>query len=73
MALSSSSRSSVRDRLQNRRYRASSLAGTGLPGLSIVPHPVGVEYYAFHDIDIAPEGATLLETEKILHGLFLPR
>jgi xylose isomerase len=32
-----------------------------------------VEYYAFHDIDIAPEGATLLETEKILHGLFLPR
>ena len=28
---------------------------------------IGVEYYAFHDIDIAPEGATLGETEKILH------
>jgi len=30
---------------------------------------LGVEYYAFHDIDIAPEGATLLETEKILHDV----
>ena len=28
---------------------------------------LGVEYYCFHDIDIAPEGANLLETEKIFH------
>ena len=27
----------------------------------------GVNHYAFHDIDIAPEGATLAETEKIFH------
>jgi len=29
----------------------------------------GVEYYAFHDIDIAPEGSTLAETEKIFHDV----
>ena len=28
---------------------------------------LGVKYYAFHDIDIAPEGETLAETEKIFH------
>jgi hypothetical protein len=28
-----------------------------------------VKYYAFHDIDIAPEGATLAETEKIFHDV----
>lgn len=30
---------------------------------------MGVEYYAFHDIDAAPEGADLKETEKILEGV----
>ena len=30
---------------------------------------IGVEYYAFHDIDAAPEGANLNETEKILEGV----
>ena len=29
----------------------------------------GVNHYAFHDIDIAPEGATLAETEKIFHDV----
>jgi len=30
---------------------------------------MGVEYYAFHDIDAAPEGATLAETETILEAV----
>merc|ERR1719272_538963 len=30
---------------------------------------LGVPYYAFHDIDIAPEGATLGESEKNLHAV----
>jgi xylose isomerase len=30
---------------------------------------LGVNHYAFHDIDIAPEGATLAETEKIFHDV----
>jgi xylose isomerase len=27
---------------------------------------LGIEYYCFHDIDIAPEGSTLAESEKNL-------
>jgi xylose isomerase len=27
---------------------------------------LGIEYYCFHDIDVAPEGATLAESEKNL-------
>jgi len=30
---------------------------------------LGVPFYAFHDIDIAPEGATLGESEKNLHAV----
>ena len=34
---------------------------------------IGVKHYAFHDIDIAPEGATLGETEKIFHEVTVSR
>jgi xylose isomerase len=27
---------------------------------------LGIEYYCFHDIDVAPEGATLAESEENL-------
>jgi xylose isomerase len=27
---------------------------------------LGIEYYCFHDIDVAPEGTTLAESEKNL-------
>jgi len=30
---------------------------------------LGVKHYAFHDIDIAPEGSTLAESEKMLHAV----
>jgi xylose isomerase len=29
-------------------------------------HKLGIEYYCFHDIDVAPEGNTLAESEKYL-------
>jgi xylose isomerase len=29
-------------------------------------HKLGIEYYCFHDIDVAPEGDTLAESENNL-------
>lgn len=62
MQRSSSSRSSVSETLA-----LASLSHS--QQLTDAVTSVGVNHYAFHDIDIAPEGATLAETEKIFHDV----
>jgi xylose isomerase len=34
-----------------------------------IMHKLGIEYYCFHDIDVAPEGDTLAQSEVYLNEI----